>query len=695
MKRISASFLSLALALLSPGLGAQSAFAQVVGMNAGVTSAGAQAGSVGAAGVAAVQPMGMGIQGSRSLGQLGMSSLTGAPQLGIAANAAVNAGSLDSVARVSARQAPTALTPAVGLDSTRAPPAAAKQAPKAKGGMFNALREKFTAIGRNNAKADTPVEEHSVEFVVMFDGAAGAITQDMHLDFLEGRGRGRMLQQVVFNGEMNQQMENVGEGQNMYAFNAQPIATYKRINAATVRVKASRADAFKKAMESRQHSVYENEVIKLQPPIEDDPRYEGKNVPNGAVLNMPDTLRLSTADKVHQIATERWGAPSTLRRFGRRVLGLFGRDVPQPKVAVLDTGADATHPLLKKMQPMQNMTPGKAVDDNGHGSWCTSMVMWFAPWLKSVTQYKIFWNDSTTLDVILKALTKAANDGNIVMSNSWGGGYGDPAGPSSKLVRKLAEEGHIMVFAAGNSGYYGANTVGDPAIVHYRTKDGTPRVLAVAATDRTKHVTRFSSKGPGSRTTSRGGEWKDYPNKPDIAEQGENTEAAWPKNLRPDRTDPELGSVRAISGTSMSTPKQAGTIALLASLFGVTEVGKNLDIVVDAVMKTLTNEHKQPATAIGEGFNEVYAAYLEIEKVLKPAVPGATVKRYIESYQAQMKPASAKTPEEIVEDSIRFVNNLRMLGFLALAVLATGVLAWVGAGMLIEWLLGLGALLAL
>ncbi len=80
------------------------------------------------------------------------------------------------------------------------------------------------------------------------------------------------------------------------------------------------------------------------------------------------------------------------------------------------------------------------------------MVLNYAPWSKNVTHYKTFLNGGATLDDILKSLTAAANDGNLVISNSWGSDDGDPESPDSLLVKKLASEGRIMVFAAGNAG---------------------------------------------------------------------------------------------------------------------------------------------------------------------------------------------------------------------------------------------------
>jgi hypothetical protein len=50
----------------------------------------------------------------------------------------------------------------------------------------------------------------------------------------------------------------------------------------------------------------------------------------------------------------------------------------------------------------------------------------------------------------------------------------------------------------------------------------------------------------------------------------------------------------------------------------VTAVGEQLDAIVNAVVKTLTNPKNLGPDDIGQGFNAVYAAYEELCKTMEP-----------------------------------------------------------------------------
>ena len=463
-----------------------------------------------------------------------------------------------------------------------------------------------------------------VDLVVVFSDD-NVLTKDLHLTSVDSRAPNYVVAYQAVQSSLLSQLDAVGlSPETMASYGATPVASYRRINAATIRVDASKASEFEAALRAAGHKVYPNDRRKIIIPAPVVP--EGADPTSRNPIGMAENLQITKADAVQAIALKRFGAPDM--NPWQKLKAALGFEQPaQPALAVVDSGADVTHPLLKRVKEVKNETSGENVDDIGHGSWVTSMVLNYAPWSKNVTHYKTFLNGGATLDDILKSLTAAANDGNLVISNSWGSDDGDPESPDSVLVKKLASEGHVLVFAAGNAGP-GANTIGSPAIVQYKdATTGAIRVVAVAATDRNKKVASFSSRGPGSpKTIGKDG----FAHRPDLAALGSNTEGAWPAALGDaDRTDPEQGPIKAISGTSMSTPSVAGALGLLLVLFGVTTVGPKLDAVVNAVMATVEKTGKNGVDDEGDGFLNVTAAYESLYKQFNPGgVPPTAVARY-------------------------------------------------------------------
>lgn len=473
-------------------------------------------------------------------------------------------------------------------------------------GMLGMALKPASLPAANDAPASIPADgSAAVDLIVVFGaGAVQGVTRDQHLSWVDLNQPNGVDLYAQAQQAMTSQIEAAGAlgPGGLASAGATPIATYRRINAATVRLDAVRAAEFERAMRERGHSVFPNSRREIIRPVNPEPEKVDPSA-RGAVT-IEENLKITGADRVHAYAKAQWGEPGStgIRAWLRR---LSGSAPPQPKTAVIDSGVELSHPLLRNVKEAKNATSGENVDDIGHGTWVHSMVLSYAPWAKNTTHYKTFVNGGATLDDILKALTMAANDGNITMSNSWGSDDGDPTSPDSQLVRKLAEEGHIMVFAAGNAGSR-PNTIGSPAIVHYRdAATGAIRVVSVAATDRSKKVAYFSSRGPGSYKTK---DQPDYPKRPDLSAIGYNTEGAWHDKRDADRVDPVLGPLKAISGTSMSTPSIDGVIHLLAMLFGVTTRGPQLDAIVNAVMQTL-EKTGQPRDHEGEGFVNVHAAY--------------------------------------------------------------------------------------
>jgi subtilisin family serine protease len=458
-----------------------------------------------------------------------------------------------------------------------------------------------------------------VELVVKLNGTAPPLSADLHLSFADPRTRKGFAQYRQIAERMYAQLQDAGLGRgDLDSRGVAPVATYERINTATFRVAdPARAAEVRAWLESQGHTVYQDvrrSIVRPVPPPADPA------IRRDAVT-MEENLQISRATSVHKIARQLYGDPNA-GLITRLALRLVGAVIPQVKHAVIDTGIDPNHSFLKGIAE-KNVTSQSRLDDE-HGSWTQGTVTLFAPWSrKSATHYKAFVGGNASLDDILKALTMAANDGNLVISNSWGDDEGDPYSPDSQMVRKLAEEGHIMVFAAGNAGPR-KNTVGNPGGVVFKDpKTGALRVLSITAAKRDKSVDYFSSRGPRPRKVKDDAAYPHVPTGPTAI--GSNVEGPVPQSMGAQRVDPVYGPVKAEYGTSMATPAVAGAIVLLAMLFGVTTRGEKLDAIVNAIMATL-EKTADDADAAGEGFLNVEAAYDLLKTTMSPIVPNFAAK---------------------------------------------------------------------
>jgi subtilisin family serine protease len=124
-----------------------------------------------------------------------------------------------------------------------------------------------------------------------------------------------------------------------------------------------------------------------------------------------------------------------------------------------------------------------------------------------------------------------------VVNNSWSGGQRDSWYMASVNAWRAA--GIVPVFSAGNSGS-GCNTINSPG--------DYPNVIAAGATTINNILASFSSKGPGAYAQRR--------LKPDFVAGGDNVRSSI------NTSDTAYGN---LSGTSMSAPGVAGSIALYLS----------------------------------------------------------------------------------------------------------------------------------
>jgi serine protease AprX len=315
--------------------------------------------------------------------------------------------------------------------------------------------------------------------------------------------------------------------------------------------------------------------------------------------NAPIKMLLSTSNK----ATRGDEARSTLT--GADGTSLDGKGV---SVAVIDSGVDPTHPFLQnangtsavvknlKMvcEPLTEATcapvdAGSAdtdlVSGGGHGMHVNGIVAGRDVTLSDGTKMHGAAPGSSLVSISTGAVlfiigadaalnwvleNHAAPCGAgvpastcppiKVTSNSYGpsgGGAFDPNSATVKLQRQLVKEGVVTVWANGNDGGDGSESMSNPPGM-----DPTPGIISVASYfdqdtgTRDGTVSDFSSRG-------KRGVLSTYP---DLSAPGENITSSCRVYLPICSTglDPqEGGDYNTISGTSMATPHISGIVAQL------------------------------------------------------------------------------------------------------------------------------------
>ncbi|MEV6288082.1 S8 family serine peptidase [Kribbella sp. NPDC051770] len=228
------------------------------------------------------------------------------------------------------------------------------------------------------------------------------------------------------------------------------------------------------------------------------------------------------------------------------------------KVAVLDSGYDATHPdLAGVVKDTKDFIPGDPAgmkDETGHGTHVASTIA--GRGTASNGRYvgvakqadlligKVCDPDGCPYDAIIAGMQWAATSGARVVNLSLGGGATDGTDPLSAEINRLtAQTGTLFVVAAGNDGPDGR--VSSPA-----TADAA---LAVASVTKQDTLAEDSSVGPRIG---------DFALKPDLAAPGVDIVAARAAGTLDDRAVDE--HYARLSGTSMATPHVTGGAAILA-----------------------------------------------------------------------------------------------------------------------------------
>jgi subtilisin family serine protease len=221
------------------------------------------------------------------------------------------------------------------------------------------------------------------------------------------------------------------------------------------------------------------------------------------------------------------------------------------KVAVIDSGIDASHPdLAGQVVAAKDFTSaGHQRDVNGHGTHVAATIAsvgskykGVAPGVQLLAAKACDPNGNCADSAILAAMQWAAEQGAKVINMSLGAMDSPTQDPLEAAVESLTARHNVLfVVAAGNEG-------ADESI---RSPGSADAALTVGAVTKTDQLTEFSSRGPrlGDATL-----------KPDITAPGQAITAARSK----DATPLPPGEHFSADGTSMATPHVAGAAAILA-----------------------------------------------------------------------------------------------------------------------------------
>ncbi|GIH19796.1 S8 family serine peptidase [Rugosimonospora africana] len=232
--------------------------------------------------------------------------------------------------------------------------------------------------------------------------------------------------------------------------------------------------------------------------------------------------------------------------------GYTGKGV---RVAVLDTGADFTHPDLagQVVDRADFVTDGgDAVDHYGHGTHVAATIAGtgaaadgqrrgVAPNAKLVIGKVLDDSGSGADSGIIAGMEWAATRADVINMSLGGEDPDDGSDPLSLAVDALSEQtGALFVIAAGNSG----GAISSPG--------SAADALTVGAVDGNDHIADFSSRGPLINTRVA---------KPELVAPGVGIVAA--RAAGTTLGNPVDRYYTSLDGTSMATPHVAGAAALL------------------------------------------------------------------------------------------------------------------------------------
>ncbi len=321
----------------------------------------------------------------------------------------------------------------------------------------------------------------------------------------------------------------------------------------------------------------------------------------------------------------------------------LGEDGSNTVIAVLDTGVDPNHPLLKEkivawaeFDAKGSPVCSRPRDIHGHGTWVASIVaggdsknyiFGVAPNAKLMVVSVLPYGYGTAAQVLaglewvlepydLCTKTKLSIKPNVVsMSFGASGNYSNIFIPA---IKKLIENGIVAVAAIGNSGPYTSSNPGN-----------IWGVIGVGATDFNNNVTTFSSyedvewPDPPVNWPFKGGYPKQY-KKPDVVAPGIDVAGAFPGGL-----------IAIGSGTSASTPIVAGLAAIVSAKLRTQ--GLSGSRLVEAVYDTITSSTTLLGDrGAGNGLIDFYRAIAKAKNINVKVIN-------IKVYPSTVRPLSSVT----------------------------------------------------
>ncbi|WP_020387538.1 S8 family peptidase [Kribbella catacumbae] len=267
-----------------------------------------------------------------------------------------------------------------------------------------------------------------------------------------------------------------------------------------------------------------------------------------------ESIRRVTLDRRVQASSDlsvpQIGAPAAWQR------GFTGKGV---KIAVLDTGIDASHPDLKgRLAASQNFTDAPDSSDHvGHGTHVAGIAA--GDGAASGGKYKGVAPEATLLNGkvladdgggttsgIIAGMEWAVQQGAAVVNMSLGGAPSDGTDELSTALNRLSRSsGTLFVVAAGNCRM--------PAPAQVTTPAAADDAIAVGNLTRNGSLNASSCRGPRAGNGAL---------KPEISAPGTDIVAA--RAAGTDLGDPVGDHYTTLTGTSMATPHVAGVAALIA-----------------------------------------------------------------------------------------------------------------------------------